>query len=118
MSLVLNASKISLNFLTSEQRDRVNVRNLEIPACGGFQLCERTDELHNWFREGREVACFDCVDEMQDKVDYFLRHESEREAVAKAAHQRLAELQCTYLDRAQQMITCLEQTQWMKSSVL
>jgi spore maturation protein CgeB len=105
MSLVLNASKISLNLLTPEQQDRVNVRNLEIPACGGFQLCERTPELQTLFREGIEVACFGSLDEMKEKVDYYLRHDSEREAIAKAAHERLMASRFTYIDRAQEIIS-------------
>jgi spore maturation protein CgeB len=104
MSLAFNASKIALNVLTPEQRDRVNVRNLEIPACGGFQLCERTAEVQALFREGREVACFGSIDELRDKVAYYLRHAPEREAIARASHERLLQLPSTYADRARQML--------------
>jgi spore maturation protein CgeB len=100
MSLALNASKIAINFLTLDQRDRVNVRNLEIPACGAFQLCERSQALLSLFREGLEVACFSSSEELLDKVHYYLRHDSEREAIARAANARLIQSESTYKDRA------------------
>jgi spore maturation protein CgeB len=109
MSLVFNASKIALNFLTPEQRDRTNVRNLEIPACGGFQLCERTEEIQALFHEGKEVACFGTIDELKDKVTYYLRHATEREAIARASYERLQRLRSTYADRAQQLLAYIAQ---------
>jgi spore maturation protein CgeB len=110
MSLVLNVSRISLNFLTPEQQDRINVRNYEIPACGGFQLCERTEEIQSLFREGKEVACFGSIDELRDKVAYYLRHARESEAIARAAYERLPNLRSTYVDRARQIIAYTTQT--------
>jgi spore maturation protein CgeB len=100
MSVALNASKIAINFLTPDQRDRVNVRNLEIPACGAFQLCERSQALLSLFRRGLEVACFSSSEELRDKVYYYLGHDSEREAIARAANARLMQSKSTYKDRA------------------
>ena len=104
MSVALNASKIAINFLTLDQRDRVNVRNLEIPACGAFQLCERSQALLSLFQEGLEVACFSSSEELRDKIHYYLRHDSEREAMARAAHARLMQSESTYKDRAREIL--------------
>jgi spore maturation protein CgeB len=63
-------------------------RTFEIPACGGFMLHERTDEVLNFFEEGAEIACFSDEVELVDKVRYYLTHESEREKMRRAAHER------------------------------
>lgn len=49
MSKVFNASKIDLSFLRKSNHDQHTIRTFEIPACGGFQLSERTDEILGFF---------------------------------------------------------------------
>jgi spore maturation protein CgeB len=68
--------------------DLTTSRTFEIPACGGFMLHERTDEVLSFFEEGSEIACFSDELELVDKVRYYLLHDSEREKMRRAAHQR------------------------------
>jgi spore maturation protein CgeB len=82
LSRVFNASKINLTFLRKANRDRHTTRTFEIPVCGGFQLSERTDEVLGYFEEGREIECFESVDELKDKAHYYLEHEAQRQRVA------------------------------------
>jgi spore maturation protein CgeB len=70
------------------QGDETTTRSFEIPACGGFMLHERTGELLEQYKEGLEVACFGSVEELADKVDYYLAHPEERKAIARAGHLR------------------------------
>lgn len=51
-------------------------------------LHERTEELRDYFIEGEEVACFSTPEEMADKVEYYLKHENERERLRLAGHRR------------------------------
>lgn len=89
----IGTTKINLGLL-SEQRfdstsgDMTTARTFEIPGCGSFMLHERTDEVLNCFEEEREIECFADVDEMADKVRYYLDHEAERRAIAEAGYQR------------------------------
>jgi hypothetical protein len=68
--------------------DETTTRTFEIPACGGFMLHECTPELLELYDEGREVACFGSGEELASKIEYYLAHPEERDAIARAGHAR------------------------------
>ena len=74
--------------VTEAAPDETTTRTYEIPACGGFMLHERTSELLDFYDEGTEVACFGSAEELAEKVQYYLAHPAEREAIARAGHAR------------------------------
>lgn len=104
MMKVIISSKINLNILTKENRDTTNIRNFEIPACSGFQLSERANEILELFEEDKEIVCFETVDELISKCRYYLKNESERERIAFNGYQRLISGNHTILDRAKQIL--------------
>jgi spore maturation protein CgeB len=89
ISRLFAVSRIHLNFLREQNKDSHNVRTLEIPGFGGFLLTQRSKEqAEELFVEGREIACFDSVEELKEKIRYYTEHESERLAIAAAGHER------------------------------
>ncbi len=87
----LQAARINMAITSWTGRievDETTTRTFEIPACGGFMLHERTTELLELYDEGREVACFGSVEELASKIDYYLAHPEERNAIARAGHAR------------------------------
>jgi Uncharacterized protein conserved in bacteria len=57
---------------------------MEIPASGGFMLAEDSPEHRMLFQSGREAVFFSCQDELLRHCRYYLEHETERKAIAKA----------------------------------
>jgi hypothetical protein len=92
-ALGVSASTINLGLLSERRKgasddDQITSRTFHIPACGGFLLHRRTDEVAEYFDEGKEIACFSTAEELVEKVGYYLAHEDERLAIARAGRDR------------------------------
>ncbi len=89
MAKVVNSTKIIIDALTVGQHDQINMKNLQIPACGGALITTRTDAITELFEEGKEVICYDTYEELRGKCEYYLLHEDERRGIALNAHKKV-----------------------------
>ena len=67
-------------------------------------LHERTPELQEFFDEGKEVACFGSAQELAQRIQHYLAHPQEREAIARAGHARCVPAY-SYDNRVKQILT-------------
>ncbi len=95
---IFSATKINLNLHSSVMHagidpvgDFVNPRVFELAACGAFQLADMRAELPPLMTPGKELETFTSLGELRDKVDHYLAHPEEREAIAKAGRERVLE---------------------------
>lgn len=87
---VWNRSKINLNLNNAcdVRFKQIKGRNFEVPACGGFLLTGHAENLEEYYEIGKEIVTFTSTEEMIDKIKYYLAHDAEREAIAKAGYER------------------------------
>jgi spore maturation protein CgeB len=103
MLKILSASKISLNVHGDFMRYGGNMRLFEAAGAGSFQLVDDRPGVREWFTPGEHLVIYNSLDDLRDKVTYYLAHPDERERIAAAgrahalAHhtyeQRLAQLE-------------------------
>ncbi len=101
---VISRSACSLGLLRAEAEDRHTQRTFEIPACGGLQFAPRNEEIQNYFDENKEIVLFDSNQELKEKLDFYLTHETERKKIAHAGYQRCLSGKHSYVDRVSEML--------------
>jgi spore maturation protein CgeB len=101
----LQSFKISLCFLRKMNSDLQTSRTMEIPACGGFMMAERTKEHLELFVEGKEADFFSTDKELLDKCKYYLKNEKLRIEISKAALNRCNKSGYSNIDSLKKIIS-------------
>ncbi|MBQ4231862.1 MAG: glycosyltransferase [Lachnospiraceae bacterium] len=107
MPKIFNLSKININPTSKTIRTGLPQRAWDILAAGGFMLTNYQEELPEFFTPGVEVETYGSFEECADKIAYYLEHEEERAAIAKAGHDKAKELH-NYMVRFTQMFDMLK----------
>jgi hypothetical protein len=79
---VVCESRINLNFTQGGTSDRT----YKVLAAGGFLLTQPWPGMEKDFKAGRHLDVFTSVDDLQEKIYFWLRHEGERIKMARAGH--------------------------------
>ncbi len=85
MLRVLSSVKISLNPHGDFMRYGGNMRLFETAAIGAFQLVDDRPGVSEWFSVGAHLATYRDLDDLREKVAYYLAHDAERQRMAAAA---------------------------------
>ncbi len=82
--------KIGINMHFSECRETGNMRMYEVPFHGLMLLCNKAaDGWHeSIYKPGVEAVFYDDIEDAVDKATYYLKHDSEREKIARAGFER------------------------------
>ena len=83
--LAINQTKIIVNTQTREERDQIKGRIKEVLSCGGFLIDQATPNTRRYFADA-PVPLFSDLDDLFAKIDYYLDHDDERDAIAQASH--------------------------------
>lgn len=89
MVAAFQCAKICLNSNLLPKNGGANNRTFEIPAAGGFELCDRQEDIPNLFKLGEEIETYVDPQDAVRKIGYFLNHNETRLAVARAGHERV-----------------------------
>jgi spore maturation protein CgeB len=67
---------------------QIKARPFELSACGAFVISGYADDLENYYKENEEMVFYRSTEELIQKINYYLSHAEEREAIAGAGHER------------------------------
>lgn len=86
--IILNINKIGWHSIESG----INLRVFEALAAGSFLLTEDSTELRELFTPGEELETFSNQEELKAKIAYYLKHDTERERIAKQGQAKFLSL--------------------------
>lgn len=92
MPRIFNTSKINLNITSKSIISGIPLRVFDIMGSGGFVLSNYQPELAELFENGREVVMYESVDDLVEKIDYYLTHEDERKEIARAGCKKVQKM--------------------------
>lgn len=104
MPAVFQSSKINLNITLRSIKTGIPLRVMDIMGSGGFLLTNYQAELSELFEPDVDFVYYNDYEDLQDKADYYLTHEKEREEIAVNGCQKVRR-EHTYKDRIREMIT-------------
>lgn len=102
--LAISGAKVVVNLVRRANRDGHVMRTFEVPACGGFMLAERTDEHEEIFPAGCGVDFFGSVEELVDKIAFYLPKDDERRRMAQRAREAVIFGGHTYKNRLEEIL--------------
>jgi len=82
-SVCYNSAKIAISQSNFDKEFYTSDRIWKIMACGTFCLARYFDGIEKIFERGVHLDWFNGLDELKEKVEYYLENEDEREAIAK-----------------------------------
>ena len=103
MPQIFAKSKINLNPSLRIIRSGIPLRALDIMGAGGFLLSSFQAELMEHFQNGKECVMYNGLEDAISKVQYYILHKDEREAIAKAGCEKVRR-EFRYEDRIGEMM--------------
>jgi SAM-dependent methyltransferase len=83
-----NQCKIVVN---DAQANEINMRVFEATACNALLITKHVPFLEELFIYNKEIIVYDSLEELKEKIEFYLKHDSEREKIAyqgfKKTHQ-------------------------------
>lgn len=110
MPKVFRQSKINLNFTIPNIKSGIPLRVWDVLGSKGFLLTNYQAEIPYYFTEGEDLVCFDGIEDLRDKIAYYLAHDEERIQIAENGYRKVKEHH-TYVRRIKEMLYIIESTE-------
>lgn len=102
MPKIFKCSKININMTIKTIESGIPLRTFDIMGNGGFVITNYQSELYDFFVSNEDLVIYDSLEDLIDKVSYYLKHEDERKKIAENGYQKVKLLH-TYEKRFEQI---------------
>lgn len=92
MPYIFKQSKINLNISLKSIKSGIPLRVMDILGAGGFCITNYQTEIAQYFENGKDLVWYESIDDLEDKIAYYLCHEREREEIALNGQRKVKEL--------------------------
>lgn len=83
---IINQSKIIIT--SNNMWNSLSMRYTEVLGCCGFLLADKPEDLENFgYIDGKHLVIYEDVDDMVNKIKYYIKHESQRNKIAKEGYE-------------------------------
>ncbi len=106
MPMIFHASKINLNITMRPIETGLSLRIWDVLGCAGFLITNYQAEIPEYFEIGRDLETYESMEELEQKVQYYLTHEDDRIEIAINGYEKVSRLH-TYEKRVAEMIRVL-----------
>ena len=89
----------------------ITSRSIEIPACKGFMLAERTNRQKEIFIEGDEADYFSSDEELLKKIKFYLSDDAKRLKVAHNGYVKCIKSNVSMKDVIHQVVAKVSSSQ-------
>lgn len=99
---VYRTSRINLNISLRSIKSGMPLRIFDIMGSGGFLLSNYQADFLDYFIPGEDFDFYDSQSDLLTKIDYYLKHEDERAAIAISGHDKIKQYHL-FTHRVQEM---------------
>lgn len=86
---IFHKSKINLNISSKTITSGIPQRVFDILSCGGFCLTNYQKEIAEYFVDGEELVMYRSMEDLENKIQYYLQNEEEREKIARRGQEAI-----------------------------
>jgi spore maturation protein CgeB len=103
MPYAFRHASVNLNMTLRSIKTGIPLRAMDIMGAGGFLLTNYQEDFMLHFKPDKEFVYYGSVEELEDKVNWYLEHDSERQKIAKNGRIRI-EQNHTYTKTLKEML--------------
>lgn len=90
MPKMFRCSDINLNISLKIIKEGIPLRVFDILGAGGFLITNYQREIAECFEIGKDLVVYENMQDLKEKVGYYLAHEDERKEIARHGHDTVA----------------------------
>lgn len=107
MPLVFQCSRINLNISLRSIQSGIPLRAMDIMGAGGFLLTNYQRDFDRHFTAGKDYVYYENLDDLIEKIDYYLTNPTERDEIARSGQQKVYSAH-TYEQRFQKILDIIQ----------